>query len=453
MRRYADVDARQRRRTAPRDDYPRYDNARYDGGWFDDGRYHDGRYDNARYDGGWFDDGRYHDGRYHDGRYHDGRYHDGRYHDDSYDDRRRRGRDPLWAKLCLVLGSLVMVASGLVVFGSKALTHYATNGISQEDLLGTENRAEGKNIDGPLNILLLGMDERVNSEAMIRTDSIIIVHITANHDAAYLVSLPRDTRVDVPAFPTSGFGGGVLKLTEAFAVANAHNGKGDPSLEGRRRGVQLMAKTINGLVPGGLKFNAVALINYMGFRKLVDALGGVDMCIDQRVESLHYDREGKYVSDTIKKGIAGYLYTPGCRRLKPWEALDYVRQRENLPHGDYDRQRHQQQFLFAVFKQLMSKSTVTEVAKFGKLRDAAGELLTLDLGGASIEDWIFSVKSLRSSDLTLVKTNGGTYASETINRKSYQILNPASIELMQAVREDKVYEFLERHPNWIAKAA
>jgi len=48
----------------------------------------------------------------------------------------------------------------------------------------------------------------------------------------------------------------------------------------------------------------------------------------------------------------GHVYNQGCRHLQPWEALDYVRQRENLPLGDYDRQRHQQQFMDAVFKQL-----------------------------------------------------------------------------------------------------
>jgi polyisoprenyl-teichoic acid--peptidoglycan teichoic acid transferase len=375
--------------------------------------------------------------------------------DDDYDDPSRRlaaRRGPRWAKICLILGSLLMVVSGAVVVGGKAVTAWLSGGLHQENLLGNE-RAEGKNIDGSVNILLLGMDERANSEAMIRTDSIIIAHVTANHDAVYLISLPRDTRVEVPPFAPSGFNGGPMKLTEAFAAGNSTpEGKGDDSLAGRQKGVQLMARTVDGLIPGGLKFNAVALINYVGFKALVEALGGVDMCIDEKVVSLHYDRNGKYVSDTIKKGIPGYTYLPGCRTLLPWEALDYVRQREGLPHGDYDRQRHQQQFLFAVFKQLLSKGTLTDVSKFGALKNAAGELLTLDLGNTSLADWVFSFKNIRSNDIVMVKTNGGKYSSQVIDNKSYEVLSPDSIKLMQALHDDKIYEFLVAHPDWIARS-
>jgi anionic cell wall polymer biosynthesis LytR-Cps2A-Psr (LCP) family protein len=184
----------------------------------------------------------------------------------------------------------------------------------------------------------------------------------------------------------------------------------------------------------------------------VEALGGVDMCIDEKVVSLHYDRNGKYVGDTIKKGIPGYTYLPGCRTLLPWEALDYVRQRENLPHGDYDRQRHQQQFLFAVFKQLLSKGTLTDVSKFGALKSAAGELLTLDLGKTSIADWVFSFKNIRSNDVVMIKTNGGTYASQVIDSKWFEALSPDSLKLMQALHDDTVYDFLVAHPTWIAKS-
>lgn len=428
MTTYADVDSRPRR-----------------------GQGYDPRYDDPRYDD-YYGDPRHGDPRYGDPRY---RRPNRQGRDDDYDDppwdlRTRRG--PRWAKLCLILGSLLMVVSGAVIVGGKAITAYFTGGIKQEDLLGSQ-RAEGTNIEGPVNILLLGMDERANSQAMIRTDSIIIAHVTASRDAVYLISLPRDTRVDVPAFEPSGYRGGVQKLTEAFAVGNATaQGHGDPSLEGRQKGVQLMAMTLNGLVPGGLKFNAVALINYSGFRSMVEALGGVDMCIDQRVVSLHFDKNGKYVSDTIKKGIPGYVYTPGCRTLQPWEALDYVRQRENLPNGDYDRQRHQQQFLFAVFKQLLSKGTLTDITKFSQLKDAAGELLTLDLGKTSIADWIFSFKSIRANDIVMIKTNAGKYSSQTIDNKSYEVLSPDSLKLMKALQEDNIASFLVDHPDWIARA-
>ena len=359
----------------------------------------------------------------------------------------RRRREPKWAKLCLIIGAVLMMVSGMAVVGSKVFLAWATEGIKNEDLLPDE--IQGKNINGAINILLLGMDERKNSTDLIRTDSIILVHIPATHDAVYLTSLPRDTLVQVPAFPEYNFPGEQRKLTEAFPVGNTKNGGPDPSTAGRQRGVKVMAKTIAALVPGGLKFQAVAIINYDGFKKLVEALGGVKMCVDQTVISEHYDKQGRYHSSTRGEGVAGYVYKPGCRTLKPWQALDYVRQREDLPHGDYDRQRHQQQFIKAVFAQLMSKGTLTDVTKFNQLRKAIGGLLTMDLGKVPIIDWVFSFKNLDPKDVVTIQINKGDYVTEIINKKSYQVLSPESVDLLKAIHDDKVLDFLTLHPDFI----
>ena len=363
----------------------------------------------------------------------------------------QRPPDPWQAKTAVIVGAVLMVLSGFVVVGGKIFTSLANDTVKTEKLLPDSAKAAGNNIEGAVNILMLGMDERTNSTATIRTDSIIVAHITAAHDHVYLVSLPRDTMVQVPAYPASGFRGGTLKLTESFGVGNQDKqGHGDDSPAGRARGVGLLTAAINVLVPN-LKFNAVAMINFVGFQKLVEALGGVDMCIDQRVESVHYAKSGKYMGEDIYHG-PGYVYLPGCRHLQPWEALDYVRQRENLPHGDYDRQRHQQQFLQAIFKQLATAGTLTNISKFGQLRDAVGSLLTLDLGNAQVADWIFSFKSIRPSDVTMIQTNGGNYASQDVDGKSYQVLSAESNKLMDALTSDTLSTFVASHPTWVASA-
>ena len=363
--------------------------------------------------------------------------------------------DPGWAKTLFIVGAVLMLISGIsggIVVTGRIMIAYATKDIKQEDLIPDEIRAAGKNIDGELNILLLGLDERKNSDAAIRTDSIIIVHVPKTHDNVYLISLPRDTKVDIPAMPDFDFPGRAnAKLTEVYQVGNQKNGRPDDSAAGRKRGVTATARVINQLVPGGIKFNAISIINYEGFKKLVEALGGVHMCIDQVVQSEHYDVNGKYHTSTSREGVQPYTYKKGCRDLKAWEALDYARQR-HLPKGDYDRQRHQQQLLRAIFSKLLSKGTLTDMGKVNELRKAAGDLLTLDLGKVPIEDWLFSFKHLKESNVVMVKTNGGDWASETINGLSYQVLNEDSMELLKAVNEDKVYEFLTQHPSWIAKA-
>jgi LCP family protein required for cell wall assembly len=357
-----------------------------------------------------------------------------------------------------VAGATLAMLSGAFVTSSVVVSAYAESSIPQESLLSNDLRATGKSIDGPLNILLLGMDQRTNSTDTIRADSIIIVHVNAAHDEVSLVSLPRDGRVRIPAYPATNFNGGMLKLTDAFAYGNRMRGPnggwvGDPTAAGRRRGVELMARTLDQLVPGGLRFNAVAIINYGGFQKLVQALGGIRLCVDERVVSDHFDSTGHYVGRTTDNGIKGYVYERGCRDFLPWEALDYVRQRKHLElqDGDYGRQRHQQQFLYAVFKKLLSSETLTDVGKVGALRDAAGDLLTVDLGGVPLLDWLFSFRNLRASDVTLIKTNAGKYATLRQDGQDFEQITTETVRLLEAVRTDRVASFLLEHPDWIAR--
>lgn len=360
-------------------------------------------------------------------------------------------KSPKWAKLCVIIGAVLMVVSGGVVASIKVAVNVATGDLKQEDLLGTD-REEGANIDGAINILLLGMDERKNND-LIRTDSIIIAHIPASHDAIYMVSIPRDSRVEIPAFSDTNYAGGTDKINAAFAMGNRKNGQGDSSTEGRQRGVRLLVKTLKNLVPGGITFNAVGIINFEGFRDILKALGGVYMCIDTTVESEHYDSTGKYHTSTRKENVRNKkTYKKGtCRHFEAWEALDYARQREGVTGGDYARQRHQQQMLMAIFKELTSKGTLTNPSKFNELKSAAGKLLTLDLGGQEIIDWIFTLKGLDASAVTMIKTNGGNFNSQLINGQSFEVLSDDSMKLLKAVHDDTVYEFLVAHPSWIAK--
>jgi LCP family protein required for cell wall assembly len=355
-------------------------------------------------------------------------------------------RDPTWAKACLILGAIVMIVSGTVVVLPRVLASWATSDIPQEDLLPDSLR--GANIDGAINVLLLGMDQRNgNNTEPIRTDTMIIAHIPATHDHVFLVSLPRDAEVDIPDFPESNFKGWRTKINAAFAFGNLKNGLPDPSPEGRKRGVRLTAMTINNLVPGGLRFNAVAIINFEGFTNVMNVIGGVDMCVDERTTSVHYDRNNKYhtmIHDVSKRKV----YEKGCRHMEGWEALDFARQRYNVTGGDYGRQKHQQQLLMAIFKKLFSKGTLTDPKKLLELQGSAGDLLTLDMGKTSVADWIFSLKAMNGDSVTMVKMNGGL--PNPSGTGSNEVLTPPSMELLKAVHDDKVFDFLSMHPTWVA---
>ena len=354
-------------------------------------------------------------------------------------------RDPLWAKICLILGSVVMVVSGAVVVLPRVIANWATSDIPKAPLIPPELR--GTNINGAVNLLLLGMDERAgNDTELIRADTIIIAHIPATHDKVFLISLPRDAEVDIPDFPQTNFTGFKTKINAAFAYgAQTSNGKPDDSPAGRSLGANLTMQTINRLVPGGLQFNGAGIINFVGFRDVLKAIDGVDMCVDVETRSIHFDTRGVYHTNEVPYAQRK-VYKVGCRHFNYTEALDYARQR-HFDNGDYTRQRHQQQLLMAIFKKLSSSGTLTNVSKLTGLQKAANGLLTLDLNGTEIVDWMFTMKGISSKGIVMIKTNGGKVTPGTI--KGNESFSDDSIQLLKAVHDDKVLEFLQTHPTWV----
>jgi anionic cell wall polymer biosynthesis LytR-Cps2A-Psr (LCP) family protein len=359
----------------------------------------------------------------------------------------KKSGDPLWAKLCMIIGSVVMVVSGAVVIIPKVVASWATAGITEVPILPPE---APKTIDGPINLLLLGMDQRtgVEAEDAIRADSIMIVHIPATHDKVYLISLPRDAEATIPDFPETDFIGFTTKINASFAAGAQRNGTPDPSPEGRGRGAKLTMMTINKLVPGGIPFNGAAVVNYDGFLSVLEVIGGVEMCVDEEVYSIHYYRDGRKVPPgyfDLDDGV-GYHYPVGCRAMEPWEALDFARQR-HLSDGDYGRQRHQQQLIKAIIKKMTTMGVLTDLGKLLDLQKAAGDLLTLDLGPVSPEEWIYTLRLLGSDDLVMIKTNGGKFNSAGDGNEQ---LSAESLSLLQAVSGDTVMDFLTQHPEWVA---
>lgn len=357
---------------------------------------------------------------------------------------RRRRRDPLWARLLVMFGALLMVLSGGAIVGSKVLISQATGSIEQADLLGGAGKA-GHSLDGPIDMLLLGVDKRASWKAEdTRADTIIILHIPATHDQAYLLSIPRDTEVKVPAFDKSGYAGGTTKATEVF-FHGSQNGAGWAG------GAQLMAQTIKDMT--GISFDGAAIIDFNGFRGVIDALGTVRMCVDQQVKSHHLVRMGdgkiQSIEDARKSGqeYTPIVYKVGCREMKGWEALDFARQRYGLKNGDYDRQRHQQQLIKAMAKKAMDGGVVANPLKLRALMNAAGKAFTLDTGGAPIADFVFTMRGVTANDLVLLRTNGGTYSG---NENGREALNPISQEMFAAVKSDRLGEFVINHPEVLA---
>lgn len=366
-----------------------------------------------------------------------------------------RRADPLWARLLVVFGALLMMASGGTIVGGKLLIGRYTAGVPQQDLLGVAGG--GGTIDGAINMLLVGLDERPNQNPTehVRSDTIVILHIPKSHDQAFLVSIPRDARVSIPPYPKTGFAGEATKINAAFAYG--HQGPGTQQ-EKRARGVELLALTLRQLA--GIKFTGAAIIDFQGFEKILHVLGGVYMCVERRAQSIHlaYDSNGilrrvwyddvRGVVRDIPPGGHVVVHEPGCRHMSPQLALDYSRIRKGLPNGDYDRQRHQQQLLKAIVKEAMSKGTLTDPAKLDRVMKAAGQAFTLDTQSIPIEDFIFTLKGVAANEMVLVKTNAGKV--NTLPGTSDELLSPESMEMLAAVRDERLFQFLSTHPHFLA---
>ena len=169
----------------------------------------------------------------------------------------------------------------------------------------------------PFTVLLLGTDERPG-ETESRTDTMILARIDPRQEKVWLLSIPRDTRAEIP-------GVGIDKI-------NAANFHGGPALT---------VQTVQALL--GVPVNHYIAMNFEGFQAMVDTLGGVwidvEVEIDDPKAASHGSRSAQYIA-------------PGYQLLDGEHALTFVRSRDFID-ADFTRMQHQQQF----FKALADQAT------------------------------------------------------------------------------------------------
>jgi LCP family protein required for cell wall assembly len=365
--------------------------------------------------------------------------------------KKSRARAPRWAVLVTVLGTVLTVASvGGVAATSYFLGRLTQNIQSTSSVLQDESVAgptlSGKLPKGAMNILMLGLDTRQSWQAQgkdSRSDTIIILHIAATHDQAYMISIPRDLVAHIPADASMGFNGATTKINAAYAFGS-ENGRGWTG------GAKLATKAIHELT--GITFDGVVVIDFDGFKGILQAMGGVYMCVDKDMWSSHFiiDKNGKVQyaegADPTSPPKNALWFRKGCRRMAPWEALEYSRLRHSS-NGDYDRQRHQQQLLRAMAKRAASKGILTNPSAIADILAAAGSSLKMDTHGVPVEDFVFGMKNLAGSDLVALKTNGGTFAA-TSDGKGESVTS-ATKELFDAARTDQLGTFVMDHPSFL----
>ncbi|BCJ52284.1 hypothetical protein Asp14428_37590 [Actinoplanes sp. NBRC 14428] len=305
----------------------------------------------------------------------------------------------------------------------------------------------GADLTGPLDLLLIGVDTRVSiPDWQPHADAIMLLHIDEGLKTGFLYSLPRDLRVDIPAFAKNGYGGGRHKLTEAMSYGARVPGTDRADTA---QGYELLARTIEKYT-GIRSFDAGAVLTFAGLSRLTDALGGVTLTIDQKVVSQHRRPDG--TARTLRPGGGGYVgpqatYLPGTRKLTGWQAIDYARQRYTAG-GDYTRQRHQRQLVKALLTEAGKAGLATDPARLGSVVGALGDTLAVS-GERTPVEYAYALRDLTASGLTSVALPG----SSVVSNGGYigEQLDAGGRAFLRAVAGGDPGAYLDKHPELISK--
>ncbi len=224
----------------------------------------------------------------------------------------------------------------------------------------------------PFTILLMGSDARPKEEAA-RADTIIVARIDPQTKQVWLLSIPRDTRVEIP-------GHGTDKINAANFLGGAEGGPA------------LMIKTVEGFLD--IKINHYMEVNFLGFQKAVDALGGVWIDVDTEIDDW---KAASHSPNPRAKHIE-----PGYQLLTGEFALTYVRSRA-FPDADFTRMRHQQAFFKAVAAQ---SSKLENLPKLPAIATEIAKYTTTDLSVSEMLDIVMAMKGIDSKTIQTATITG-----------------------------------------------
>lgn len=311
----------------------------------------------------------------------------------------------IWAWVS-VAAAVLLVVSTLSVYG----LYLQLNGnIQHEDpnaIIGAANRP--KKLNDAVNILMMGSDSRAGANAQYgradgaRSDTMILLHISPGGGQTLGISFPRDSMVPIPAcqgHPAQSMAMINSAFTEAGPVCALH--------------------TIETLT--NIKVDHFVVVDFGGFKNIVNALGGVQICLPKDVA----DKQSKLY---MKKGY---------HIINGEQALAYVRNRHGLGDGsDLERIKRQQQFLGSVAKKALSSGTLSDPRKLLPLLQAGTKSITTDTGfdASAMMSLAGSLKGLTAGKIKFVTVPWEPYVGDP-NR--VQFAQPAANDLFTAIREDK----------------
>ncbi|MFJ9697680.1 LCP family protein [Kitasatospora sp. NPDC101183] len=328
---------------------------------------------------------------------------------------RRRRR---WLMITAGAVAFLLVATGVLLWvayrrlDGNIRTDSATDRLLAK--LEAERPSRTAGAKGAENILLIGSDDRSGANGAYggeagtqRSDTTILLHLAADRRHATAVSIPRDVMVPVPACDQPDG----TRSRPATVQFNWAFERGGPACS---------IRTVEQL--SGIRIDHYVILDFSGFKTMVDAVGGVEVCVPQAI----HDKDAK-------------LDLPAGRQtLHGEQALGYVRARESLGDGsDTQRMGRQQQFLASLLRKVQSQGVLLNPARLWPVLDAATSSVRADGGLSSLGalyDLTQDLRGVPSPDVVFLTAPRRPYRYDSDRDEFVQ---PQTGQLFAALREDR----------------
>ena len=302
----------------------------------------------------------------------------------------------------IIMIPIILILGGLI-YGYSFISGLKTNN------LGT-GIAPASSKD-PINILVLGMDigdsENQENKAGRRTDTIMVFNYNPNTKKAHLVSIPRDTLIEVDAYLDNGEYRRYWKINVAYVLD----------------GEEEVTKHVESLL--GIDINYLVEVDYNAFRSIIDSIGGVEMTIEK---DMYYDDEGQDLHINFKAGETVLLDGK--------KAEEFIRWRKNndgsgLENADLDRIRNQQLFISKLLDKVMTPSILF---KAPKILNAISENVEMNIPAKNLVSLGLKMLRLKPSDIIMTTLQG---TEQYFYGESFLVVNKEdNIDLIKALNTD-----------------
>ncbi len=283
---------------------------------------------------------------------------------------------PPWFRgVIATLAILAVVTSG-VGYGTVG---QVGNAISDSFTL---QKFEGNAADGAMDILLVGSDSRTDAqgnalsqeeinllhagdEESENTDTLMVIRIPNDGSSATAVSIPRDSYIHSDLYGNLKINGVYSASRDEYRAQAASEGMTDEKQiddNSQQVGRQALVNAVSDLT--GVHIDHYAEIGLLGFVLLTDAVGGVEVCLNQEVNDPY----------------SGSNFPAGRQTLRGSQALSFVRQRHGLPRGDFDRIVRQQAYAASLVNKTLSAGTLSNPVRLSDLGTAVKRSVTIDQG-------------------------------------------------------------------------